>query len=700
MNVKKLPIILIVISSLIAMSFTDNNIKDNPLLIKSNNPFGTPAFDKIKTEHYKPAIIEGIKEGEKEIAAIANNNDQPTFKNTIVALSYAGKTLNKVGGIFFNMLEANTNSTMQQIAEEISPMTTQFSLSILFNEKLFQRIKTIYDKRSTLNLNQEDAKLLKETYKSFADNGANLSKEDKVKFAKVQEELNLATLKFGNNVLSATNAFSMNITDSVDLSGLPKYAIDAAALEAKQRNVNGWVFTLQYPSYLPFMQYSTKRELREKMWRGYNTKCIGGEFDNTELIKKIVGLRIEEANLLGYKRYSDYALIERMAKTPETVNDFLKNLLDKSTSYAKRDLKAVQEYANQNGFEGILMPWDFSFYSEKLKKERYTLDDEILKPYFKLENVQKAVFALADSLYGLKFIENKNIPIYQKDVKVYDVRNSEGRHMAILYMDFFPRESKRGGAWMTSFREQGFNEQGKEERPFIQLVTNFTKPTENEPSLLTFDEVTTLLHEFGHTLHGILAEGKYSSITGTNVARDFVELPSQIMENWATEAEYLNSFAKNYKTGEVIPKTLVDKIVEAKSYLLGYYNVRQIAFGMDDMAWHNSVSIPTQNVIEFEKEATNECQLLPTVEGIAFSPAFTHIFAGGYASGYYSYLWASVLEADAFQLFKERGIFNKEVAESFRKNILSKGSIEDADVLYRNFRGRDPKPDALIDRLK
>lgn len=673
---------------------------NNPLLLESINRYETPAFDKIKTEDYLPAFKQSIEDGKKEIEAIANNAEEPTFENTIVALSYAGESLTNVASIFFNLNEANTDSLMQKVAEEVSPMLNEYQMSILFNEKLFDRIKKVYDKKEELNLNKEDEKLLKETYKLFADNGANLSKEDKSKLAKIREQLDLATLKFGNNVLAATNAFTLTLTDTAELDGLPQFVIDAAALEAKNRNINGWVFTLQYPSYAPFMQYSNRRDLREKMWMASNSKCVNGEFDNCKLVKQIVDLRIQEANLLGYKTYSEYALIDRMAKNPETVNNFLSNLLNKSLPYAKKDVDAIKVFAKENGLTEELMPWDFSYYSEKLKKAKYSINDELLKPYFKLENVQQAIFALADSLYGLKFIEANDIPVYQKEVKVYDVKDANGRHMAVLYMDFFPRESKKGGAWMTSFREQSISKEGKEKRPFVSLVTNFTKPTETEPSLLTFDEVTTLLHEFGHALHGILAEGTYSSLTGTNVPRDFVELPSQIMENWATEKEYLASFAKHYKTGEVIPEELIDKIVLAKNYLNGYYSVRQLTFGINDMAWHNSESVPQDDVITFEKNATKECRVVPDIKETAFSPSFSHIFAGGYAAGYYSYKWAEVLEADAFQLFKEKGIFNKEVADSFRKNILSMGSIEDADVLYRNFRGRDPKPDALLEKMK
>ncbi|MBQ5803236.1 MAG: M3 family metallopeptidase [Bacteroidales bacterium] len=695
---KRVSFILTALCVLFITSCNSSNMT-NPLLEKSTHPYNAPAFDKIKTEHYLPAFKEAIAEGKQEIEAIVNNQQEPTFENTILALNYAGEKLNTVSALFFNINEANTNEQMQKTAEEISPLLTEYSMSITLNEKLFERVKAVYQQKESLNLGQEEARLLEQTYKQFANNGANLSPEDKEKFAKIQEELSLLSLKFGNNTLAATNAFILHITDSTQLAGLPAYAVSAGASEAKARNLEGWVFTLQHPSMSPFMQFSQNRELREKMWRASNTKCIGGEFDNQAIVKRIAELRIQEANLLGHKLYSDYALEERMAKNTETVNNFLNDLLEKSLPYAKKDVEAIQKYANQNGLEGKLMPWDFSYYSEKLKNEKYAINDELLKPYFKLENVQKAVFALADSLYGLKFTEAKDIPGYHPDVQVYDVTDANGKHMALFYSDFYPRDSKSGGAWMTEFRGQGFNKDGVEERPFVSIVCNFTKPTETEPSLLTFYEVTTLLHEFGHALHGILAEGKYSGLTGTNVARDFVELPSQIMENWATQKEYLASFAKHYQTGEVIPDELIQKIIDSKNYNSGYASVRQLNFGITDMAWHTISEVPQEDVVTYEAKAIERAQIMPYIEGTAFSTSFGHIFSGGYAAGYYSYKWAEVLEADAFQVFKEKGIFNKEVAESFRKNILSRGNIEDADVLYRNFRGRDPRPEALMEKL-
>lgn len=693
--------ISLIFTALCVLFLTSCNSSDmsNPLLEKSTHRYNAPAFDKIKTEHYLPAFKAAIAEGKQDIEAIVNNPQEPTFENTILALNYAGEKLNIVSGIFFNINEADTNEQMQKIAEEVSPLLTEYSMSITLNEKLFERIKAVYEKKDSLNLGEQEARLLEVTYKDFANNGANLSAEDKEKFAKIQEELSLLSLKFGNNTLSATNAFILHITDSTDLAGLPSFAVAAGASEAKARNLEGWVFTLQQPSMSPFMKFSEKRELREKMWRASNTKGIGGEFDNQPLVKRMVELRIQEANLLGHKLYSDYALEDRMAKNTETVNNFLNDLLVKSLPYAKKDVEAIQKYANAHGLEGKLMPWDFSFYGEKLKDEQYAINDELLKPYFKLENVRNAIFALADSLYGLKFIEAKDIPGYHPDVEVYDVTDANGRHMALFYADFYPRDSKGGGAWMTEFRGQSFTKDGVEERPFISIVCNFTKPTETEPSLLTFYELTTFLHEFGHALHGILAEGKYSGLTGTNVARDFVELPSQIMENWATEKEYLASFAKHYQTGEIIPDELIKKIIDSKNFNSGYQSVRQLQFGITDMAWHTVAEVPQEDVVTYEANAIKACQIMPLIEGTAMSPSFGHIFSGGYAAGYYSYKWAEVLEADAFQAFKEKGIFNKEVAESFRKNILSRGNIEDADVIYRNFRGRDPRPEALMEKL-
>lgn len=671
----------------------------NPLLEKSTLRYGAPAFDEIRTEHYMPAFNAAIAKGKAEIDSIVNNPEDPTFENTILALEYAGSDLSRVSGIFFNVNEANTNEQMQAIAEEISPVMTEYSMSILLNDKLFERVKQVYGQLDSLDLGPEEKRLTEITYRNFARNGANIPADRKEEFSKIQEELSLLSLKFGKNVLDATNAYILHITDSSQLAGLPESVVAAGAAEAKSRNLDGWVYTLQYPSMEPFMKYSDIRSLREQMWRASNAKCMDGESSNEDVVKRIVELRIKEAELLGFDKYSDYILEERMAKSTGTVEDFLNDLLVKSLPFAKRDVRQIQDYANANGLEGKLMPWDFTYYATKYKDEKYKLNDEMLKPYFKLENVQQAVFALADSLYGLKFTEAKDIPGYHPDVKVYDVTDASGRHMALFYSDFFPRDGKRSGAWMTSFREQGYDKDGVEQRPLVSIVCNFTKPTENEPSLLTFYEVTTLLHEFGHALHGMLSDVRYPSLASPNVAWDFVELPSQIMENWATEKEYLASWAKHYKTGEVMPDELIRKIVDSKNFNSGYAQVRQLTFGICDMAWHTLERVPSESVEQFETGAVAKCQIMPVVKGTAFSPSFSHIFAGGYAAGYYSYKWAEVLEADAFQLFKEQGIFNKEVSGSFRKNILSRGNTEDADVLYRNFRGRDPKPEALLEKL-
>ena len=695
---KKTGIFIAAILSIVLNSCNSKMTEVNPLLEASNTPFGAPAFDKIRNEHYKPAFEAAIKEGKAQIDSIVNNPAAPTFENTVEALEFAGKKLTAIGSIFFNLNEAATDSVMQSIALEVSPILTDYSNDIMLNEKLFARIKSVYDTKDSLKFNPEQLRLLDETYKGFVRNGSNLEGTNRDKFKEINKELSKLGLQFGQNVLAATNKFFLNITDSTQLKGLPEYVKEMGASEAKERSLEGWVYTLQQPSYGPFMQYSENRELKEKIWRASNTKSFKDEFDNSTIVKRIAELRIERANLLGFPTHAHYVLDENMAKNPEIVNAFQKNLLDKVLPYAKQDVAEVEKYANSTGFAGKLMPWDFGYYSEKYKNEKFAVNDELLKPYFKLENVQTALFALADSLYGLKFKENKDIPVYHPDVMAYEVYDASGRFMSLLYMDFFPRESKRGGAWMTSFREMSV-EKGTENRPFVSLVCNFTKPTEKSPSLLTHYEFTTLLHEFGHALHGMLAEGTYASITGTNVARDFVELPSQIMENWAFKKEFLSTFAKHYQTGEAIPEELINKILAAKNYLSGYVNTRQLAYGINDMAWHSLKKIPSTSVEAFEKEATKATQLLPTIDGTCFTTSFSHIFAGGYSAGYYSYKWAEVLEADAFSLFEEKGIFSKEVASSFRDNILSKGNLMDADVLYRNFRGRDPKPDALLVKL-
>lgn len=688
---------LLIASAALAL-ISSCNMK-NPLLVESSAPFGAPQFDKIENEHYLPAFEAGIAEAKAEIDAIVANEEEPTFENTIEAMEVSGQTLDRVAGIFYNLMEANTNDEMQQIAEQLSPMLTEYSMYVSLNAPLFERVKAVYEKRDELGLDQDQMKLLENNYKSFVRGGANLSDEDKELYSKWSEELSLATLQFSKNVLAATNAYVLNVTDSADLAGLPEYVKVMGAETAAEKGLEGWAFTLDYPSFGPFMKYSSVSDLRRQMWTAYNTRAIGGENDNTDIVKKIVDLRIKIANILGYETYADYALEERMAKNKTTVNDFIKDLLEPSLEYAKKDVAAVLAYARKNGFEGKeLMPWDFSYWSEKYQEAEYSLSAEELKPYFQLESCIDAVFGLATRLYGITFEELDDVPVYHEDVKVYEVKDNDGEHLALFYADFFPRASKRGGAWMTEFRGQSVRD-GVEYRPFISIVCNFTKPTADAPSLITHDELTTFLHEFGHALHGMFAEGRYGSLTGTNVSRDFVELPSQIMENWAFEPEYLNSFAKHYQTGEPIPAELIEKIVAAKNYLAGYGQVRQLHYGYLDMAWHSLTELPAEGTVEFEKKVLAPYAVMPSVEGSAFSTSFSHIFSGGYSAGYYSYKWAEVLEADAFSLFKEKGIFNTDVAASFRENILSKGGAEDAAVIYRNFRGHDPEPQALMEKL-
>ena len=681
-----------------ALALIGCNMK-NPLLTESPLPFGAPQFDKIENEHYLPAFEEGIAEAKAEIDAIVANEEEPTFENTIEAMEYAGGKLNSAASVFYALMEAHTNEQMQQIAEQISPMLTEYSMYVSLNADLFERVKTVYEKRDELGLDVDQMKLLDDNYKSFVRGGANLSDEDKALYSKWSEELSLATLQFSKNVLAATNAYTLNITDEADLAGLPEYVKTMAAETAAEKGLEGWAFTLDAPSYSPFLQYSENRELRKQIWTAYNTRALGGEFDNTEIVRNIVDLRIKIANILGYETYADYALEERMAKDKKTAVDFIMNLLKPSLEFAKKDIADVFAYAKKNGFEGNrLESWDFSYWSERYKEAEYSLSAEELKPYFQLESCIDAVFGLASRLYGISFEERKDLPVYHEDVKAYEVKDADGSHLALFYADFFPRASKRGGAWMTSFRDQSIKD-GVEKRPHITIVCNFTKPTADAPALITHDELTTFLHEFGHALHGIFAEGRYPSLTGTSVSRDFVELPSQIMENWAFEPEYLNSFAKHYQTGEPIPAELIEKIVAAKNYLAGYAQVRQLHYGWLDMSWHTLTELPAESTIDFESKALAPYAIMPAVEGAAFSGSFSHIFSGGYSAGYYSYKWAEVLEADAFSLFKEKGIFNTEVAASFRENILSKGGTMDEAVIYRNFRGHDPQPEALMEKL-
>lgn len=691
--------IFYVMSFLLAfVACKSGNEVSNPLLSEFNTPFNTPPFNKIKYEHYMPAIDSSISEAKKEVESIINNPEKPTFENTIVALDRSGKRLNVVTNILFNLNSAETDTTIQRIVREASPKLTDYSNDINLNPDLFARVKRVWEMHDSLTLTPEQKTLLEKTYKDFERNGANLSEADKEKYREISKELADLSLQYEEHLLAETNAYTLNITKEEDLKGFPESLRDAAAQSAKEKGVDGWVITLDYPMYAPFMKYAENRELRKQLYIVRGSRCFkGNQNDNQEIVKRITSLRLELANLLGYPDYATFILENRMAENPEKVNKLLTDLTEASLPAAKKEVAEVQEYANQLGFNEEIQPWDFSFYSEKLKNSKYNYDEEELKPYFKLDNVINGVFLLANKLYDLKFMPNADIPVYNSDVKAYEVYDGSGKLMAILYLDFFPRPGKSGGAWMTSFRPQ-YKENGVDVRPFVSIVTNFTKPTDKQPSLLTHDEVTTFLHEFGHALHGMLSECTYASLSGTSVYRDFVELPSQIMENWALEKDYLDLFAVNYKTDEKIPQELVQKIIDSRNFLAGYNSIRQIGYGKIDMAWHTIRKPFTGSVDKFEKSIIDLIQVLPNVKGTNFSVAFDHIFGGGYAAGYYGYKWAEVLDADAFEMFKEKGIFNKEVAASFRKNILSKGGSEHPMVLYKRFRGQEPTVDALLKR--
>ncbi len=674
--------------------------ESNPFFGKYKTPFETPPFDKIKTEHYEPAFKRGIAELKEEVDKIANNAEPATFENTIVALERSGELLSRVSGAFFNVLSANANDEMMEISQRISPDLTESSNNIYLNEKLFARVKAVYDQRQSLNLSIEDARLLDETYRAFQESGATLSAEDKEKYRALSTELSLLSLQFDQNALKDQNRFEMLLTDEKDIAGLPESIREAAAHLAKEKGKEGWLFTLDAPSYVPFMRYADFRELREKMYRAYmSTGNKGDEYDNKEIIRKLVNGRLALAQLMGYPNYAAFELSHKMAKNTDNVYKLLNQLLDAYKPVAINEYNAVQGFAMGMEQQNMqVMPWDWSYYSEKLKDLRFKVNDEMTRPYFQLENVKKGVFGLATQLYGLTFKENKKIPVYDKEVQAYEVYDAEGNFKAVLYTDFFPREGKQSGAWMNGIRSQYRDAKGKDVRPQIIIVMNFTRPTDTKPSLLTFDEVETLLHEFGHALHGICANGTYASLSGTSVYQDFVELPSQIMENWLTEKEYLDQIAVHYQTGEKIPQELVQKLIDASNFNTGYACCRQVSFGLLDMAWHTITEPFEGDVVAFEKKAWAPAAVVPEVPEACMSTSFGHLFAGGYAAGYYGYKWAEVLDADAFSVFKEKGIFNKEVAKSFYDNILSKGGTEDPAVLYKRFRGQDPTIDALLIR--
>lgn len=672
----------------------------NPFFFRYNTPFDTPPFNEIKTEHYEPAFDEGIKQLDSEVQAIANETQPATFENTIVALERSGKLLNKVSSAFFNVLHAEADDEMMEISQRISPKLSESSNNIFLNEKLFARVKDVYEQKDKLHLSTENAKLLEETFESFSVRGANLNPENKKKYRKLSTDLSILSLTFDQNALKDKNRYELLLTDEKDLSGLPESIREAAAHRAKEKGKEGWLFNLTAPSYVPFMRYADSRKLREAMYREYmSVGNKGDEYDNKEIIRQIVNIRLEIARLMGYNTYAEYSLKHTMAKNPATVYKLLDQLLAAYKPVAINEYNAVQGFAMGTEKENItVMPWDWSYYSEKLKDIRFDVNDEMTRPYFELNNVKKGVFGLATQLYGITFKKNKEIPVYHPEVDAYEVYDADGKFLSILYTDFHPRDGKQSGAWMNSIKEQQHEADGKDSRPQIIIVMNFTRPTETKPSLLTFDEVNTLLHEFGHALHGMFAEGKYASLSGTNVYRDFVELPSQLMENWLTEKEFLDQIAVHYETGEKIPQKLVRKLVDASNFNTGYFCCRQLSFGLLDMAWHTQTVPFEGDVIAFEKQAWAQTVIVPEVPGTLMSSSFGHIFSGGYAAGYYGYKWAEVLDADAFSVFKEAGILNRETARSFRENILSKGGTEDPAILYKRFRGQEPTIDALLIR--
>ncbi len=681
-------------------TMADNNTKkysDKELEQKwtvFNTPHGTLPFNSINEDEYLPAMRLGMKLHKAEIEKIANNPEAPTFENTIEALSESGQMLSNVQYCFYNLTSAETNDKLDAIAEEISPEETDHNNEIYQNEKLFARVKAVRNSKEVANLDIEGVKLVEKVYEGFEAMGASLDADKKKQFAELTKNLSQLTLKFGQNVLKATNEYTLKVSDIKELSGLPNSSLEPAKALAKKENYDGWIFTLKAPSYVPFMKYADNEELRKQMYMAYNTRATSGQFDNTGIIKEITKTRLEIAKLLGYKNHADKVLRHRMAKNEQNVYNLLNQLLDAYKPTAEKEVEAVRKLSGKKE----LMPWDWSYYSEKLREKEYNINDEQIKPYLELEHVKKGVFGLATKLYGLQFIPNPEIQTYHKEVQALDVLDEDGKYLAVLYVDFFPREGKSGGAWMTEFKPQWIEKDGTDSRPHISIVMNFSRPTDSAPSLLTFDELTTFLHEFGHSIHGMVAKSKYAELSGTNVYRDFVELPSQLMENWALEKEYLDSFAEHYQTGEKIPAELIDKIKKSANFNTGYFTLRQLSFGFLDMAWHTITSEYTGDAEEFETKAWESTQLLPKVKGTLMSSNFTHIFSGGYSAGYYGYKWAEVLDADAFSMFKEEGIFNKETAKRFRTEVLEKGGSEDPMELYKRFRKREPSIDALLKR--
>lgn len=671
---------------------------NNPLLQSFDTLHDTAPFTRITNQHYLPAFNEAIELAKAEIAAVAENSEPATFGNTIEAMERSGERLAIIRGIFFNLNSAETNDEMQQIAQEVAPLLSDFGNDITLNPDLFARVKAVYEQKHQLELTPEQETLLENSYQTFVRNGANLGDDDKETYRKITSELSKLGLQFSQNVLAETNAFELHLTDEADLAGLPGFVREAAAFAAKQKEKEGWLFTLQHPSFLPFMKYSERRDLREKMFRA--SACRGNQNnanDNKEIIRKILALKLEKAKLLGYNSHAEYKLKRRMAETPGRVAAFLDELHRASKPAAQAELTEVQQFAAELGFAGPIERWDWAFYSEKLKNARYGFNEEEVKPYFKLEQVTQGIFGLAKQLYGLEFRETKAIEVYHPDVLTYEVYNEAADFIAVFYMDFFPREGKRPGAWMTDYRAQ-YREDGENKRPHVSIVCNFTKPTDTTPSLLTFDEVTTFLHEFGHALHGMLSQCRYAGTSGTNVFWDFVELPSQMHENWAYEKDWLDQFAVHFETGEKLPEALIHKLVAAKNFQAGYFQERQLSFGMLDLAYYMQTEPIAENIETFEARAMKPTELLKPVDGALMSTAFSHIFAGGYDAGYYSYKWAEVLDADAYSVFQKEGIFNRSTADRFRTNILERGGSEHPMTLYKRFRGQEPTVDALLER--
>jgi peptidyl-dipeptidase Dcp len=687
-----LPVILLLMSTM------NMDAKNNPLMLPFETPHKTAPFALIENQHFLPALKDAMVMGRGEIEAIANNSEAPTFENTIEELEKSGRMLDRVNAIFGNLRSAETNEELQKIAQEASPLLTKYQNDISLHPELFARVKSVYDKRGQMSLNPEQTMLLDNTYKQFIRRGANLSEDQKVRFREISTELSLLSLKFGDNVLKETNKYQKHITDKEQLTGLPESLLEAAAARARAKNLEGWLFDITMPMYGPFMRYSANRNLRQELYMAFSSKGFkGDEFDNQQNVKRMAELRLEMARLLGYNTYADYVLERSMASNTKGVYQLLDQLLEAATPVAMSEKMEVESFARSMGFEETLMPWDWSYYAEKLKEKKFDLNDEMIKPYFELSRTIDGVFGLATDLFGITFRLNRNIPVYHEEVLPYEVYDEDGSFLAVLYTDFHPRAGKQGGAWMSSFKSQ-WMENGEDSRPHTTIVMNFTRPTDSNPSLLTFNEFRTFLHEFGHALHGMLSKTTYSNLSGTSVYRDFVELPSQIMENWAVEKEFLDRFAVHYETGEKIPADLVQRIKDSENFNTGSATLRQLSFGYLDMNWHTLEAPYQGDLKDFEEEAMKKTQLFPHVKGVAMSTQFSHLFAGGYAAGYYSYKWSEVLDADAFSLFRQNGLFDKATAKSFRENILQRGGTEHPMELYKRYRGQEPAVEALLER--